>query len=99
MGYLIVNTKMIIAVVLCVIVSFTNAYSVNGHLAVANIAQDLLTTNDPTSLQKAIDELKYLQDYDPELVWRGDMYPYIECSTFADDIISRRSLAIRFPLY
>lgn len=24
--------------------------------------------------------------YDPELVYREDMYPYIECATFADDI-------------
>lgn len=38
------------------------------------------------SLTAAVDELKFLQEFDPELVYREAMYPYIECSTFADDI-------------
>ena len=62
------------------------AYSVNGHLAVANIAQDLLTVNNPTVLASAVQELVALQEYDPDLVYRENMYPFIECSTFADDI-------------
>ena len=62
------------------------AYSVNGHLAVANIAQDLLTQNNPTVLASAVQELVALQEYDPDLVYRENMYPFIECSTFADDI-------------
>lgn len=62
------------------------AYSVNGHMAVANIAQDLLTVNNPTVLASAVQELVALQEYDPDLVYRENMYPFIECSTFADDI-------------
>ena len=37
------------------------AYSVNGHMAVANIAQDLLTVNNPTVLASAVQELVALQ--------------------------------------
>ena len=37
-------------------------------------------------MQAALDELKALQEYDPDLVYREADYPYIECSTFADDI-------------
>lgn len=62
------------------------AYSINGHLAVANIAQNLLEEHDPTSFAAAINELKALQEFDPDLVYREANYPYIECSTFADDI-------------
>jgi len=62
------------------------SYSVNGHMAVANIGQDLLTKNNPTVLAAAVAELKPLQEFDPDLVYRENMYPFIECSTFADDI-------------
>jgi len=62
------------------------SYSINGHMAVANIGQDLLTTNNPTVLAAAVAELVPLQQYDPDLVYREGMYPFIECSTFADDI-------------
>merc|ERR1712166_1048947 len=62
------------------------SYSINGHLATANIGQDLLTTNNPTVLAAAVQELVALQQFDPDLVYREGMYPFIECSTFADDI-------------
>lgn len=76
------------ALTICVmgLASISTAFSINGHMAVANIAQDLLVDNNPAALQTALDLLTYLQEFDPELVYREDMYPYIECSTFADDI-------------
>ena len=37
-------------------------------------------------MNAALNELKPLQEYDPDLVYREADYPYIECSTFADDI-------------
>jgi hypothetical protein len=40
--------------------SAVKAYSVNGHLAVANIAQNLLTQNDQASLDAAVNELAAL---------------------------------------
>jgi hypothetical protein len=55
-------------------------------MAVANIAQNLLITNDQASLDAALTELSALQAYDPDYVYREADYPYIECSTFADDI-------------
>jgi len=68
------------------LIGAASAYSVNGHMAVANIAQDLLTTNNPAVLAAAVAELRPLQEFDPDLVYRENMYPFIECSTFADDI-------------
>jgi len=53
---------------------------------VANVAQNVLQENNQAELDAALAQLKYLQDFDPELVYREDMYPYIECATFADDI-------------
>ena len=62
------------------------AWSINGHLFVANIAQDLMLQNSPTSLIKALEMLTYLKDYNETLtVGEGD-YPYVESATFADDI-------------
>ena len=55
-------------------------------MAVANIAQNVLTEEHPGALKKAVKMLTHLQDYDPDLTYREDMYPFIETSTFADDI-------------
>ena len=63
-----------------------NAYSINGHLLVANIAQDLLQKNDVTTLNKALAMLKTLRDYDPTLTSHELNHPFVECATFADDI-------------
>jgi hypothetical protein len=42
------------------VMTAVKAYSINGHLAVANIAQNLLEEHDPTSFAAAINELKAL---------------------------------------
>jgi hypothetical protein len=39
------------------VLSAVKAYSINGHMAVANIAQNLLEENDPASLAAALNEL------------------------------------------
>jgi hypothetical protein len=45
---------------LCSVLSAVNAYSINGHMAVANIAQLLLEEYDPAALAGALTELKAL---------------------------------------
>jgi hypothetical protein len=52
------------------VMSAVKAYSINGHMAVANIAQNLLITNDQASLDAALTELSALQAYDPDYVYR-----------------------------
>jgi hypothetical protein len=64
----------------------TKAWSINGHLFVANIAQDLLEKNSPSSLNSALNMLTYLAAYNATLTVGEGSYPYVESATFADDI-------------
>jgi hypothetical protein len=71
---------------LTLFVCSVNAFSINGHLAVANIAQNLLTDNDAASLKAALSQLVTLRNLDPVLTVHEGKHPFIECATFADDI-------------
>lgn len=62
------------------------AWSINGHLFVANIAQDLLIENSPSSFNSALTMLEYLKNYDASLTAGEADHPFVECATFADDI-------------
>ena len=62
-----------------------NAWSINGHLYVANIAQNLLEERAPESFAAANEMLTYLADADPDFTTHEDMHPFVECATFADD--------------
>ena len=56
----------IIVTALLLLASLSRAWSINGHLLVANIAQDLLQENAPDSLAAANELLTYLKEDDPE---------------------------------
>ena len=71
------------------VTSITNrvkSWSINGHLFVANIAQDLLQQNSPAAFNQALTTLNYLTVYNATLTIGEGNYPYVECATFADDI-------------
>lgn len=74
------------ALSLLLLASLTQAWSINGHLFVANIAQDLLEEKAPASLEAALQMLTYLREFDPEMTNHEDMHPFVETSTFADDL-------------
>lgn len=59
------NSMKEVAIAFVLFASFTRAWSINGHLYVANIAQDLLEENAPDSLTAANQMLSYFAEYDP----------------------------------
>lgn len=65
--------------------ALASAWSINGHLYVANIAENLLAENAPSSLDAANEMFHYLCDYDAEYCTHEDMHAFVECATFADD--------------
>ena len=65
--------------------SLASAWSINGHLYVANIAERMLETNSTKSLDKAYRMLKHLEREDSTMTWREQDHALVECSTFADD--------------
>jgi hypothetical protein len=62
------------------------AWSINGHMFAANIAQNLLLENSPDSLAQAINLLKALEVYNATLTANEANHPFVEAATFADDI-------------
>lgn len=52
----------------------------------ANVAQNLLLQNDVAAWNAANTMLQSLKDYDPVLTSHENLHPFVECSTFADDI-------------
>lgn len=75
-----------ISVIFLALVGTIKAWSINGHLFVANIAQNLLEQYAPDSLEAANELLDILKASDPELTYHEDQHSFVECSTFADDI-------------
>ena len=53
---------------------------------VARRAEDILNTEDPEALARAINELAVLKQSQPTLITREDQHPFTECATFSDDI-------------
>jgi hypothetical protein len=68
------------------LVSTISAWSINGHLFAANIAQDTLLATSPDSFDQASDILKPLEEYNATLTYREGDHAFVECATFADDI-------------
>ena len=66
--------------------SSAKSWSINGHLFVANIAQDLLLENSSTTFTSALTMLAHLKEFDPSLTAGEADHPFVECATFADDI-------------
>jgi hypothetical protein len=53
---------------------------------IARIAYDILKSENPLALTKANSILKALADDNPTLTQKEGKYPFVECSTLADDI-------------
>lgn len=52
----------------------------------ARIAYDTLETSYPNTLKKANAILNHLQVSQPSLTVKEDHYPFVECTTLADDM-------------
>ena len=77
-----------VSAVLCsfLLAGMTRAWSINGHLFIANIAQNLLEENAPDALAAANDMLVAFAEYEPEDVTHEGDHAFVEASTFADDM-------------
>jgi len=69
-----------------VLVNEANAWWGTGHLIVARIANELLLKESPTTLSKAESVLAILENSDPSYTKAEGEHPFVECTTFADDI-------------
>lgn len=67
-------------------VSVANAWSTNGHLISANIAQNVLEETAPDSLTQANLMLSYLHDFNETLCYHEGNHTFVEVATFADDV-------------
>lgn len=61
-----------IAVAMLALASISRAWSINGHLLVANIAQNLLEESAPDSLAAANQMLTYLAEAQPDFTTHED---------------------------
>ena len=77
--------KSVLSTASAILVTSTSAWSINGHLYVAAIAERLLQENSPDSLQASYDLLQKMTDVYPEMTFRERDHALVECSTFADD--------------
>lgn len=68
------------------LVATVQAWSINAHLLVANIAQTLLEQKNPDALAAANAMLATLHKSDPDLTENEDTHSFVECATFADDV-------------
>ena len=75
-----------LTIVLSLIVNQANAWWATGHLLVARIAQTLLEKQDPDTFKKINDILAPLKESDPKDTSTENLYPFVECSVFADNI-------------
>lgn len=78
-----VLTTIVITTLLC---SITEAWSINGHLMVANIAQNILEDKAPDSLKAAGKLLTYLPKYNETFTTHEGDHAFVETATFADDM-------------
>lgn len=66
--------------------SMASAWSINGHLFVANIAQNLLEEKSPDSISAAKKMLTYFAKHTPEDCTHEGDHAFVETATFADDL-------------
>ena len=67
-------------------VAMAKAWSINGHLLVAGIAERLLEENAPASLAAANSMLGALTAENSALTWQEDQHAFVECATFVNDV-------------
>lgn len=71
---------------LALLLTAVNAWSINGHLFLTDIAQNRLIEKSPDSWDQANNVLQALRDYNASLTYHEEDHSFVECSTFADDI-------------
>ena len=69
-----------------VALSTVSAWSSAGHLLVARIAYDILEKESPSTVTKVESVLKILKDSQPSWTEKEGAHPFVECTTYADDI-------------
>jgi len=77
---------LITALVATTFVGYVECWKAEGHVLIARIAYDILKSENPQALTKANSILKSLAVDNPTLTKKEDKYPFVECSTLADDI-------------
>ena len=68
------------------LVAMAEAWSTNGSLLVAGIAERLLVDNAPASLAAANSMLGALTAENSALTWKEDLHAFVECATFVNDV-------------
>ena len=67
------------------VIATVSAWGMNGHMFAANIAQDILLENSPSTMEKALTTLQVLCDFDDYFCTIQDEHPFVESSVFADE--------------
>jgi len=78
--------KLFSTIAAAALVSTTQAWYGTGHLLVARIANDILSKNSPQTLEEVESVLAVLEKSDPSYTKAEGKHPFVECTTFADDI-------------
>jgi hypothetical protein len=78
--------KIVKTAVFSAMIGATNAWWGTGHLLVARIANNLLEKQSPSTLSNVESLLKVLELSDPTYTKDEGNHPFVECTTFADDI-------------
>lgn len=73
-------------VITAFLASASQAWSINGHLMVANIAENLLEDKAPDSLKAANKMLTYLTKHNSTFTTHEKDHAFVETATFADDM-------------
>ena len=68
------------------LVNISLCFNGHTHVLIARIAYNDLVENDQDALDKATDILKVLSNDLPNITYKEDKHPFVECTTLADDI-------------
>lgn len=77
------------ALFLAVLTAQVQGWWKNGHLMTAKIAEQILAQESPETLKKAQDILSVLSESMPSQTTGERDHPFVECSTWADDVKAR----------
>ena len=78
--------RVFLIAVASVLASVSQAWSINGHLMVASIAENVLSDKAPNSVKAAHKLLTYLPKYNATWTAHEGEHPFVETATFADDM-------------
>ena len=73
-------------IILCLYTVSIKAWFGSGHLLVARVAYEILLKESPKTVADVEKTLLILKKSDPDWTLKENKYPFVECTTFADDI-------------